>query len=210
MSDQSRCARNGLIEDLGHGPTDSDHSATRFHVPVVYFGLGSTGGAPCDDCCRFVSIPVVDVDLHQRQLAHPAHELGPFNLHPGHSTGHGLQGGRMRICRIGICVAGGRAAASPRGMVAPADRDTFVEQTITLGPLRSNQNITPTRLLPPTSSSPGSPRSGASSPKTKSTGIALPQSVKYPNSAAGGHLRRFLQIPVPARPALPECKFLKK
>src|SRR5260370_27206688 len=34
MSDQSRCARNGLIEDLGHGPTDSDHSATRFHVPV--------------------------------------------------------------------------------------------------------------------------------------------------------------------------------
>src|SRR5208282_2956456 len=65
--------------------------------------------------------------------AHPAHELGPFDLHPGHSTGHGLQGGRMRVCRIGICVAGCRAAASPGGVVAPADRDTFVERTLTPG-----------------------------------------------------------------------------
>lgn len=67
------------------------------------------------------------------RLAHPAHELGPFDLDPGHSTSHGLQGGRMRVCRIGIRVAGCRAAASPRGMVAPADRDAFVEQTLTPG-----------------------------------------------------------------------------
>ena len=33
-------------------------------VNVVDFRLGSAGGALCDDCCGFVSIPVGHVDLH--------------------------------------------------------------------------------------------------------------------------------------------------
>src|SRR5262249_51930695 len=111
------------------GPTSSRVAPDRLSK-VDHLGLGRTGDAPFDDRWWVVSILVVNVDLHRRELAHAAHGLEPRDFCPWDGAGHGLQGVRVRVCRAGIRVAGRRAAASPRGMGAPADRGIFVEQTI--------------------------------------------------------------------------------